>query len=158
MTIRQNYEVSSEGAVRHWEIPLARLVNNLTVTATDPTSVTSRFQGTELTGTVLVVDGTMVVVDFTHSMVYKHFVRNVRTYYGGAAATWGVIAIGDPIFYDRSASMPAGVFLSTSPLDQDGNANPLFGFRVPANDADIAATSAATASTETIAVMQIAGD
>lgn len=158
MTIRQNYEVSSEGAVRHWEIPTARLVNTATATATDPTSVTSRSLGTELTGTILVVDGDMVVVDFTHSMVYRHYVRNVRTYYQGAAATWGVIAIGDPIFYDRSASMPAGVYLSTSPLDEDGNANPLFGFRVPANDDDVAATTTATASTETIAVMQIAGD
>jgi hypothetical protein len=100
----------------------------------------------------------MAIVDFTHSMVYKHAVRNVRTYYDGAAAGWGVIAIGDPIFYDRSAGMPANVYLSTSPLDVAGNANPLFGFRVPANDADIAATSAAGASTEVIAVMQIAGD
>jgi len=157
MTIKQNYEVSSEGAVRHWEAPIARL-ENATPVATEPAALLSRINGTQMTGTVLVVDGSIAVIDFTHSMVYLHDVRNVRTYYQGAAATWGAIAIGDPIFYDRSATMPANVFLSTSPLDEDGNANPLFGFRVPANDDDIAATTTATASTEEIAVMQIAGD
>ncbi len=157
MTIRSDYEVSSEAAIRHWEAPVARL-ENTTPTPTQPAALRSRINGTQLTGTVLVVDGDMAVIDFTHSMVYKHKVRNVRTYYDSVAATWGVINIGDPIFYDRSATMPADVFLSTSPLDQNGNDNPLFGFRVPANDDDTAATSTATASTEEFAVMQIVGD
>jgi sRNA-binding regulator protein Hfq len=155
---RQDYEVSSEGAVRKWDVPVNRLENAATVNFTDATALVSRINGTQMTGTLITMDGDMAIVDFTHSMVYKHAVRNIRTYYDGSAATFGVIAIGDPIFYDRSATMPAGVYLSTSPLDVDGNANPLFVFRVPANDADVAATSAAGASTEVIAVMQIAGD
>ena len=146
-TIRNDYEVSSEGAVRHWDIPYDDL-EDATPTPSFPAALTSIIDGTQLTGTILVVDAddSMAVIDFTHSMVYEHNVRNVRTYAAEAEATWGVIDIGDPIFYDRSATMPAGCMLSTSPLDASGNANPLFGFRVPANDNDTAATTTATAS------------
>ena len=158
MAIRHDYEVSSEGAVRHWEIPKSRLVNNATVTATDPTQVTSRIAGTALTGTVLVLVNDMAVVDFTHSMVYKHKVRNVRTYHSAAEATFGTIAIGDPIYFDASATMPTGAFLSTSPLNVSGGANALFGYRVPANDDDVAATATATVATETIAILQAGGN
>ena len=157
--IRNDYEVSSEGAVRHWDIPYARL-EDTTPTASLPAALLSVTDGTQLTGTILVVDAAdeMAVIDFTHSMVYEHDVRNVLTYVEGAEATWGVINVGDPIYYDRSATMPANAKLSTSPLDSTGAANPLFGFRVPANDNDTAATSTATAATESIAVMQIVGD
>lgn len=157
--IRNDYEVSSEGAVRHWDIPYARL-EDATPTPTMPAALLSDIDGTQLTGTILSVDAadSMAVIDFTHSMVYEHDVRNVLTYSQGSEATWGSIAIGDPIFYDRSATMPAGVFLSTSPLDSTGAANPLFGFRVPANDDDIVAAGDATASTQSVAVLQICGD
>ena len=157
--IRNDYEVSSESAIRHWDIPYDDL-EDATPTASLPAALTSIIPGTQLTGTILVVDAgdSMAVIDFTHSMVYEHDVRNVLTYSEDVEATWGVIDIGDPIFYDRSATMPAAVKLSTSPLDNLGAANPLFGFRVPANDNDTAATATATAATESIAVMQIAGD
>lgn len=157
--IRNDYEVSSEGAVRHWEIPYDRL-EDITPTASLPAAVLSVTDGTQLTGTVLVVDAVdeIAVIDFTHSMVYEHDVRNVLTYAAAVEATWGAINIGDPIYYDRSATMPANAKLSTSPLDNTGAANPLFGFRVPANDADVAAAGAATASTQSIAVFQVAGD
>jgi hypothetical protein len=157
--IRDDYEVSSESAVRHWDIPYDDL-EDTTPTATLPAALTSRIDGTQLTGTILVVDADdeFAVIDFTHSMVYEHDVRNVRTYYDAAEATWGAIDIGDPIYYDRSAGMPANAKLSTSPLDIDGNDNPLFGFRVPANDADVVAAGDNTASTQSIAVMQIVGD
>lgn len=157
--IRNDYEVSSEGAVRHWDIPYARL-EDATPTATMPAALLSVTDGTQLTGTILVVDAgdSMAVIDFTHSMVYEHNVRNVLTYVEGAEATFGAINVGDPIYYDRSATMPAGVYLSTSPLDSTGAANPLFGFRVPANDTDTAAAGAATASTQSLAVLQICGD
>jgi hypothetical protein len=157
---KENYEVSSESAVRHWEVPFARL-ENATPAITEPAALLSRIDGTQLTGTVLVVDDDddIAIVDFTHSMVYLHDVRNVRTYYQGAAATWGVINIGDPIFYDRSATMPANVYLSTSPLDEDGNDNPLFGFRViPHDETDVAAKGSSAAATVEIAVMQVVGD
>jgi len=157
--IVQDYEVSSEGAVRHWEIPYARLTDT-TPTASLPAEVTSLTTGTQMTGTVLVVDAdeSVAVIDFTCSMVYWHEVRNVLTYNPGVAElTWGAINIGDEIYYDSSASMPAGVYLSTSPLATGGGANTRFGWVVPRNDTDMAlfAKGGATASTQEIAVMQL---
>jgi len=154
--VNNDYEVSSEGAVRHWEIPFARL-EDATPTATNPAAVLSVLPGTQLTGTILTVDdgNDVAVIDFTCSMVYRQDVRNVLTYAASAESTFGAINIGDPIYYDRSATMPAGVYLSTSPLDDAGAANPLFGFRVPASDSDVSAKGGATASTQECAVMQL---
>ena len=158
MTVNTNYEVSSEGAVRHWEIPQARL-ENTAPTVTQAAAVISLLPGTQLTGTVLTVDATddIAVIDFTTSMVYAHDVRNVRTYNQAAEATWGVINIGDPIYYDGGATMVAlGLFLSTSPLDAAGTANPLFGFAVPAYWDDVYPKGAIGAATATdVPVMQI---
>lgn len=156
MTVRDDYEVSSEGAVRHWEIPQARLENNAPY-PTEPAAVLSLLPGTQLTGTVLTVDAAddLAVIDFTCSMVYLHYVRNVLTYNGGNENTFGAINIGDPIYYDRSNTMPADTFLSTSPLDRAGVANPLWGFAVPAHDNDSFPKGAVTASTQSVAVMQI---
>ncbi len=157
--IRQDYEVSSEGAVRHWEIPYARL-GDTTPTVGMPAKVTGLLPGSELTGTVLSIDAvnSVAVIDFTCSMVYYQESRDVLTYAGNVEATWGVINIGDPIYYDESATMPAGVYLSTSPLDDAGPANPLFGWAVPANDTDMAlypkGIAIAPGSTVEIAVMQ----
>lgn len=154
--IYKQYEVSSEGAVRHWEIPYARL-SDTTPTPTNPAKVTGRLAGSELTGTILTVDATnsIAVIDFTASMVYKFAVRNVLTYAAGVENTWGAINIGDPIYYDDSATMPAGVYLSTSPLNNIGTANPLFGWAVPANDADaFPKGGAGVASNQVVAVMQ----
>lgn len=157
MVIRNDYEISEQSAVRHWDITTARLVNSAAVTETDPTCVTSAVAGTCLTGTVLTMDAAagMSVVDFTPSMVYEHSVRNVLTYNAGAEATWGAINEGDPIFYDASATMPANVYLSTSPLDSAGAANPLFGFAVLEDENDTLPVGAGVASTQVIAVMQV---
>lgn len=155
--INHDYEVSSEGAVRHWEIPFARL-EDTTPTATNPALVTSLLPGTSLTGTILTVDDDLdvAVIDFTCSMVYWQEVRNVLTYNGGNENTFGAINIGDLIYYDGSATMPAGVYLSTSPLDNTGAANTLFGFAVPADAADMTnfPKGGVTASTQDCAVMQ----
>ena len=156
--IRHDYEVSSEGAVRHWEIPYARL-EDATPTPSLPAAVLSVLPGTQLTGTILTIDpgDSVAVIDFTNSMVYWHEVRNVLTYTEGAEATFGVINIGDPVYYDRSATMPVGVYLSTSPLDSTGAANPLFGFAVPRDDDDMALfpKGAITAATVECAVTQV---
>lgn len=155
--VKSNYEVSSEGAVRHWEVPYARL-EDATPTPSNPAAVLSRVPGTQLCGTILTVDAgaSIAIIDFTASMVYREDVRNVLTYAAGVEATFGNINVGDPVFYDRSPTMPAGVYLSTSPLDNAGVANPLFGFVVL--DADEVAADfpkgAATASTQECAVMQ----
>ena len=157
--INANYEASSEGAVRHWEIPYARLTD-ATPTETNPAEVTSLLPGTALTGTILSIHaGTSIaIVDFTCSMVYRQSVRNVLTYNPGVAElTWGAINIGDPIYYDHSASMPAGVYLSTSPTGTDTVVNTLFGFCVSLDGADAAnyPKGGVTASTQTCTVMQI---
>jgi hypothetical protein len=159
MVVNRDYEVSSEGAVRHWEIPFASL-ENATPLITEPAAVLSHVPGTQLTGTVLTVDDTLdvAVIDFTCSMVYRHNVRNVHTYNQGAEATFIQISIGDPIYYDRSATMPANCYLSVSPMDSVGGANPIWGFAVPADDADMLLYPKANAQsgvTIETAVMQV---
>lgn len=153
-TIRQNYEVSSEGAVRHWPVTKSRLVDTTPVVG-QPVMLTSLTDGKQLTGTCLSEDGTKCIVDFTHSMVYNQEVRNVRTYAGAAESTFGAINEGDRIYYDRSATMPAGVKLSTSPLDAAGGENTFFGYAVLKNEDDTLPKGGATASTQEVGVMQI---
>jgi hypothetical protein len=158
--IHHDYEVSSEGCVRHWEIPYARLTD-ATPTPSNPAEVISLLPGTQLTGTILTVDAglSVAVIDFTPSMVYRFSVRNVLTYAAAVEATWGVMNIGDPVYYDNSATMPAGTYLSTSPLDNLGVANTLFGFIVPTDEVDQALypkAAAGVASTQvSIGVMQV---
>ncbi len=159
MVYNPDYEVSSSSAIRHWEIPYARL-EHVTPIESEAAAVLSVIPGNQLTGTVLTIDATnsIAVIDFTHSMVYRHNVRNVLTYNGGVEATWGAINIGDPVFYDRSATMIAlDLRLSTSPLDNTGAANALWGHAVPASDADMATFphgNAQAGSTHELAVMQ----
>jgi hypothetical protein len=158
--IHNDYEVSSEGAVRHWEIPYARLTDT-TPTPSNPAQVTSLLVGTNLMGVILSVDpvNSVAVLDVTPSKVTRQTVRNVLTYGAGPAeATWGPINIGDPIYYDATATMPAGTYLSTSPLNGGGTANALFGFAVPMDDTDMALYpkgAALVGSTQTVGVMQV---
>lgn len=155
--IKANYECSSEGAVRHWIVPYARLTD-ATPTPSNPCELTSRTAGTQVTGTILSVDAanSVAVIDFTAGMVYYQEVRNVLTYANGAEATFGAINIGDFVYYDNSGTMPAGVYLSTSPAAADATANTLFGYVVPCNEADMALypKGGATASTQWCGVMQ----
>ena len=157
--IRTDYEVSSEGAVRHWEIPYARL-SDATPTPSRPAQVTCLTAGLELTGTILTIDAgrSMAVIDFTCSMVYFQEVRNVLTYNEGVAElTWGPINVGDCIYYDDGANMAAlALQLSTAPTDFTGVTNPLFGYAVARNDTDLALfpKGGIVASTEEVAVMQ----
>ena len=160
MTVQGNYEVSSEGAVRRWEFTYARLCKILPL-ITEATKITSILPGTQITGTIIGVDATLpgtALVDVTRGAIYRHSVRNVRTYFGAAEATWGTIAEGDPIYCDYGATMIAlDLQLSASPLDSAGVANPLFGFAVGADDADRALfpKGAAGATTVTnVAVIQ----
>ena len=156
--VNEEYEGSSEGAVRHWEIPYARL-EDTTPTPSNPAAVLAvGSDENQVCGTILSIDpGTSVaVLDFTASMVYRQLVRNVLTYVEEAESTFGAINIGDELYYDRSATMPAGVYLSTSPLDNLGAANPKFGHVVPLTNADriLYPKGAGTASTQTCCVMQ----
>lgn len=158
-SVQNDYQVSSEGAVRHWEVPYARM-EDTTPTPTQPAALTSLLVGTQVCGTVLTIDAgdSIAVVDFTCSMVYRQSVRNVLDYAGNAENSWGAINIGDIIYYDGGTTMVAlGLKLSTSPLDAEVAANPRFGWAVAWSDADMAnfPKGGVTASTQTIAVMQI---
>jgi len=158
-TINHDYEVSSESAIVHWPVPYARMTD-VTPTVTQPAEVTCLTAGLQLTGTVLIVDATnsMAIVDFTCGMVYQHYVRNVLTYDPGVAElTWGAINIGQTVYYDGSVSMPAGVKLSTSPLNTGGTANAVFGRVVEENPANglLYPLGGVTASTQTCAVLQV---
>jgi hypothetical protein len=137
-TVHDDYEVSSESAIRHWEIPYA-LLTDATPTPTNPAKVIGLPLGTELCGTILSIDAgrSVAVIDFTASMVYMFDVRTVTTYGGGFEVAWAAIAIGDLIYYDNSATMPAGVYLSLAAANNVAGANPPFGRAVPANDADM---------------------
>ena len=174
-TVHSDYEVKSEFAVCHWEIPVGRL-HDITPTPTNPACVTGLLAGAELNGTILTIlpptpaTATFAVIDFTPGMVYMHDVRNVLTYAAGPAgaeATFGPINIGDPVFYDPSTTMVAlGIYLSTAPADNGAapgaNVNSLFGWVVPAPllgafDTDTARFplgAALVASTQRVAVMQ----
>jgi hypothetical protein len=161
-TVHSDYEVSSEGAVRHWEIPYARLTD-ATPTPTNPAEVISAVVGSELTGTILTIDATtsFAVIDFTHSMVYRQDVRTVSTYKGGNESAWQALNIGDTVYFDSSAALMAlGVYLSVSPLDSAGVASPIFGHIVPAPlgfDTDAASfplAAGVAGNTHRVAVMQ----
>lgn len=156
MTVRNDYQVQSETWEHHYPVTKSRL-ENTSPTATQPGAVKTRTAGVQLTGTILTAKAgdTQVVLDATPGKVYKHFVRNVLTYSGAAENTFGAINEGDPIYYDRSGTMPSDVFLSTSPQDAAAAANPLFGYAVLLNDADTFPKGGSTASTQTLAVMQI---
>jgi len=159
-----NYEISSDAMGNHWMVPVARLENAAItgpVLAANhaPTALLGLLPGTQQIGTILssepVAGVANVVVDMHHNQIFKHWVRNVRTYNGGnLEATWGVINIGDSIYYDRSNTMPAGVYLSTAPLDRLGAANVLFGYAM-FTYTETMPTTLATASTEPIAVQQV---
>ena len=157
-----NYEISSDGVGKHWIVPVARLENAAIlgpVLAADhaPTAILGLLPGTQQTGTILSADtinGVPCVVVDTHSeQVFYHFVRNVTSYRQGEFS-WGVINIGDPIYYDRSGTMPAGVYLSTSPLDAASVANPLFGFAA-SSQAWPLPTTVAGANTASVPVQQV---
>jgi len=128
--IRSNYEVSSQGS-GHWDVSYARMTD-VTPTPTQPAQLTCLLVGGNVCGTVLSIDANVsrAVVDVNSGMVYLQEVRDVLTYSGAVENTWGAINEGDIIYYDVSATMPAGVKLSTSPLDNTGAANARFGIAV----------------------------
>jgi len=155
MTVNQNYEVSSEGAVRHWEIPYASL-ENATPIATEACEVVGT-DGLQVCGTVLIADATdsVAIVDFTAGMIYRHNIRTVTTYNMGAESAWATIDIGDVVYYDNSGTMPANCFLSLAATNAAAQANSIFGYVVPADETDTFPKAAGAAgNTWEQAVMQ----
>ena len=156
MSTLYDYEVSTVGAERHWSIPYSRL-EDATPEVGHAAMLLSAVEGTQVGGIVLALDAanSKAVIDFTPGKIYGLNVRNVITYAGAAEATFRAINIGDPVYYDESATMPAGVELSPSPLDAAGNANAVFGYVVPKGETDSALypKGTTTASTQACGVM-----
>jgi len=125
--ILANYEHSS-GPVFTIAVPYARLTD-ATPTVSNPCELLSVLAGTQLCGTLISTDAadSIAIVNVATGFIGNWEVRNVLTYAANIEDTWGAINVGDPIYYDNSATMPAGVYLSTSPLDNLGVANTLFG-------------------------------
>lgn len=157
-TTTYDYEVSSEsGRERHVRIPYANL-EDATPTLHDPAQVDG-IAGLELNGTIIMLDAvdSVVIMNVAEGATYWHNVRNVLTYSQGAEATFGALAIGSRVYYDVSATMPAGCYLSTSPLDNQGNANSPFGWIVLDQDetaSDYTKGTALAGSTHVCAVLQ----
>ena len=156
--ILENYEHSS-GPVFPIAVPYARLTD-ATPTEGNPCELTSLLPGTQLTGTIMTIDAgdSVAIVNVAPCFIGNWEVRNVLTYNAGVAElTWGAINVGDLVYYDHSASMPAGVYLSTSPLGTDTVANTLFGTiaTITSEAAALYPLGGITASTQNCQVMQI---
>ena len=139
-------------------VPYADLTD-ATPTESNPCEVLSLLAGTAVCGTVTTIDASdsVAIVNVAPGFIGNWEVRNVLTYNPGVAElTWGAIGYGDLVYYDASASMPAGVYLSTSPLNTLGVANTLFGVIATINSeaAALYPLGGATASTQNCQVMQ----
>ena len=110
-------------------VPYARM-EDITPTEHKPAAVLSGLNGAQLTGTIVDIDATnsYATINIADDFGAYHQVRNVLTYAAAVEATWGQINFGSIIYYDRSATMPAAVKLSLSPLDNTGAHNPIFGY------------------------------
>lgn len=155
------YEQSSEGGrERHIRVPWSRQLDT-TPTFHDSMAITSRIVGSEVTGTIIEV-GTVAdpvsIVNVAEGAKYVHLVRNVLTWGGGPAeASWGVINIGDKVFYDAESAAVNGVRLSTAPQTSGAVANPRFGTVVMHQDEDeddFPKGAAQEGSNQTVTVMQ----
>ena len=155
--INHDYQHSS-GPEFTIAVPYARLTDT-TPTESNPCEVTSLLDGTQLCGTIKTIDASdsVAVVNVAPCFIGNWEVRNVLTYTGGTnEATWGAINVGDLVYYDASASMPAGVYLSTSPLNTGGTANTVFGAiaTITSEAAALYPLGGVTASTQDCQVMQ----
>ena len=71
----------------------------------------------------------LAILNCAMNFMFKAYVANVLTYGGGAPATFDTsLAVGDPVYVDDSDSLASGITLSRSPLNDDGNGNPMAGF------------------------------
>jgi hypothetical protein len=132
-----DYEQSSEsGRERHLDVPYTGLTD-ATPTLGDPAQVTGLPAGSQVTGTIVTVDATdaIAIINTADGAVYRHNVRSVTAYNPGVAENaWRVLNIGDEVWYDHSASMPAGCYLSLAPTGTDTVANTPFGHIVMMQD------------------------
>ena len=131
-TAGANAQISMKARARHWEFSYSRL-EDITPTVWDPFALVNDAappgDGQQICGTVLTLNtqDDIMLGDIEPGSVYHHNIRTVLTYDTGGEATWGPFEEGYSVYYDRSSTMPAGCFLSLSPLDENDVDNPLFG-------------------------------
>jgi len=125
---------ASSGPYCNIVAPYARL-EDITPTEHKPACILGT-DGSSLTGTIVDLDATnsLVTINVADGFRAYHQVRNVLTYAAAVEATWGQINFGTVVYYDPSATMPAAVKLSLSPLDNTGARNTIFGHVVYAQD------------------------
>lgn len=71
----------------------------------------------------------IAVMNVAPGFCAKSYVANVLTYSNDQPATFDQsLAIGEPVYIDDSNSLDSGITLSRSPLNDDGNGNPLAGY------------------------------
>jgi len=156
--VNNNYEHSS-GPIHTIAVPYARLTD-ATPTPSNPCELTNLLVGTALCGTIISIDAgdSIAIVNVAPGFIINTEVRNVLTYNAGVAElTWGPINVGDLVYYDASATMPAGVYLSTSPLNfAAGAAQTIFGVIacITSEAAALYPLGGVTASTQNCQVMQ----
>jgi len=160
-TTDYNYEQSSEGGrERHLDIPYSRLTDNAPAMG-EPVEVTGLPLGSQITGTVVTLDAgdSVAVINTADGAVYRHNVRTVTTYAGQAESAWRAIALGDMVYYDNSATMPAYAKLSLAPASGIPDANTPFGHVVLMQDEDASdftkGVAVAPGSTELCGVQQL---
>jgi hypothetical protein len=160
-TTTYDYEQSSESSrERHVLVPYSRMTD-ATPTLHDPAEFTGAVAGVKVTGTIIKIDATdsIAVVNVAKGAVYRHNVRDVLTYSGASEFSWRALNIGDPVFYDPSAAMPAYTKLSISPLNASGTANTMFGWIVMMQDEDVndfpKGTGLTPGSTHVCAILQV---
>ena len=135
------FEQSSEdGRERMVTIPWSRLLDT-TPTKGQAACVNGRHATLRICGTVInAKDATdpYAVLNIAEGRRERHSVRGVLTYTGGGAENaWGLLNIGDPVYYDAAQDALNGVKLSTARLQADAaTVNPFFGWVTMTQDED----------------------
>lgn len=74
----------------------------------------------------------IATLNVADKVIVRAYVANILTYDQAAAATWvNTVYPGQPVYVDDSddcSTLDTGCTLSFSPLNEDGNANPLAGY------------------------------
>jgi hypothetical protein len=92
---------------------------------------TKSFRPINITGVVTSCndDAEIAQVNVAPKVVVRNYVANIDEYSGGALSTYLTsMQIGRPVYVDDSSVLSTGVTLSTSPVNDDGAANPLAGY------------------------------
>lgn len=163
-----NKDISPQHAVRDYPmvsltVAVGDLVNSTAVKGKP--GILTGTAGAQQCGTIVARDTLVATLNIARGAQYYHKVNNRLTYNAGDPATYGEMNPGTAVYVDVSSNMPAGVYLSLSPLDEAGAANTLFGhvgradteIPTPFNDVDAVfpkGTDAEEATVDDVCVVQ----